>query len=200
MIDTNVVLVITGIVTLLLIGLIFVNSSKSSSTSTMAHSKTAGYLGRDGHGVRQLPKCVTLMSHDISGLKFFNFDTRTKKVTNQITSHHNKDHNKHLKQNNAILIGNNTVQLMGNSAVLITNSSGKDIQKINISVKANDSPTNNIWIYPADHSDRPLALNPGNNMPYYIDLSSGSSVILDVANIKKETVVTFTINSISITP
>ena len=176
MIDTNLILIIAGIVALLLVGLILVSGSQSSPANPM----TTGQHTLGSQDMRQ--KCVSMQSASIHGLKFFKYNTLNSKVLGQL------------------LVSDNTVNLNGSGAILIVNSTGAHIEKINLSVKANDSPTNNIWIYKKEAHIKPLALNPGENMPYFVDFPDGSSIVVDVGNISKETKVTIKIDSILISP
>ena len=184
MIDTNLVLIIAGILTLLLIGLILVSGSKASSTPNAMTTSTNPRQKLGAHGMMDMeqPKCVTIASSDITGLAFYNYDARNSKVLGQLSTQ------------------DNTVELQGSGAILITNLTENHIEKMILSIKANDSPINNIWIYKKEVDIKPLALNPGNNMPYFVDLPQGSSVVLDVGNISRETKVTVKVDSVLISP
>jgi hypothetical protein len=185
MIDTNVVLVISGILALLLIGLILVNGRDSIPSTTYitanttrgtTHSPTS-LLGASSGNAKILPPCVTVKSSNISGLDFFEFNPRNDKIGNKIKGE---------------------ISVMGNSAVLITNNTGKSIQKITLGIETDNTPNNDIWIYPLRRHTKPLALTPGIINSYYCNLEPGQSLILDVSHVDRHTKTTITINSIQV--
>ena len=83
MIDTNVILIIAGILTLVIIGFILVTGSNSSNTTISRHNtlgahKLMGSSGPPFH-IGTLPTCQKISSADIVGLDFFKYDVKNQK-------------------------------------------------------------------------------------------------------------------------
>ena len=181
MIDTNLVLIIGGILILVIIGLIMINGNNGSLSTTSAHttgSHTVNVSRLLSEPADQLPLCKTITTSNITGLKFNTYNDKTRQVTGKLNAQ------------------NNTVSITGKGAILVTNMTGKFINKVILTIKASEMPADNIWIFDSKGTHKALALNLGNHMPFNCNLHHGESFVISVPSVAHDNKITITIDAI----
>jgi hypothetical protein len=180
MIDTNLVLIIGGILILFIIGLIMVTGNNASlPTASGTHSSNTVDVSRLlSEPADQLPLCKTITTSNITGLKFYTYNDKTRQITGKLNAY------------------NNSVSITGKGAILVTNMTGKFINKVKLTIKASEMPADNIWIFDSKGTHKALALNLGHDMPFNCNLHHGESFVISIPAVAHDNKITITIDSI----
>ena len=167
MIDANILLPIVGILTIIILALVFLTRNKMPELFSETSSN--------------LPVCKTIKNP--TGLVFYAYDEKNSQIKSQLTTLPDDANTVSIKGPGAILVRNLTGTTI--DKFILSIQSDDSIKDMWIFTENNTENNRNI-----------LAINTGKDIPYKATILNGEGIVISMQLIKPDTTITISIDSI----